>query len=285
MNFISKMLILSLSILVLQSSTTWSRELGNHQVKTVTFMTTKFEVGPGMVVKRAFWDVEFPKGHIGVKSFDAELVDEQGNSVPLHETYLHHFFALRYWENITFSQNPLANRTMTDGKSFKGNAGLCQEGVLVRVEAQGTSSNIPDPFAMELGVPDKGWEEKWLIEVMAIDSRGVQDREGCTQCRCDLYNVTKDYLANEKGIDGKPLTDYKGGIFCCRDNSTCKLQKDFHGPKRNLSLKYTIKYVDWDQYQVPVNFYVLDVVDQVTYNGSQPVHQCLVSELLRRCYK
>ncbi|KAJ4805412.1 stress up-regulated Nod 19 protein [Rhynchospora pubera] len=30
-------------------------------------------------------------GHIAVKSFNGEVVDEYGNSIPLHETYLHHW--------------------------------------------------------------------------------------------------------------------------------------------------------------------------------------------------
>jgi len=34
-------------------------------------------------------DIEFPKGHIGVKSFDVELVDEEGNPIPSYETYIH----------------------------------------------------------------------------------------------------------------------------------------------------------------------------------------------------
>ena len=35
-------------------------------------------------------DIDFRKGHIGIKSFDVEVVDEDGNFVPLYEAYLHH---------------------------------------------------------------------------------------------------------------------------------------------------------------------------------------------------
>jgi hypothetical protein len=40
----------------------------------------------------------FPQGHIAIKSFDAELVDEKGVSVPLHETYLHHWLVEPYYD-------------------------------------------------------------------------------------------------------------------------------------------------------------------------------------------
>ncbi|XLR52972.1 hypothetical protein S83_003644, partial [Arachis hypogaea] len=80
------------------------------------------------------------------------------------------------------------------------------------------------------------------------------------------------------GIDGKPMSsDYKGGIFCCEKTSQCKLQQGYNNrQQRKASLKYTVTWVDWDQYQVPIKFYILDVTDQVTYNGSEPIHNCMV---------
>ena len=87
MRIISKVMILSLSIIVVLSGTTYSifLESENH-IKSATFVSKSFEVGPGKIASKALYDIEFPKGHIGVKSFDAELVDEDGNSVPLYET-------------------------------------------------------------------------------------------------------------------------------------------------------------------------------------------------------
>ncbi|KAL9303380.1 hypothetical protein ACSQ67_020643 [Phaseolus vulgaris] len=68
-----------------------------------TFLSEEFEVGPGKIAVKTLLDIDFPKGHIGVKSFDVEVVDEDGKSVPLYEAYLHHWFVVKYIENITLS--------------------------------------------------------------------------------------------------------------------------------------------------------------------------------------
>ncbi|XP_061358481.1 uncharacterized protein LOC133302682 [Gastrolobium bilobum] len=112
---------------------------------------------------------------------------------------------------------------------------------------------------------------------MAIDTRGALDREGCSECRCDLFNLPKDFYNVTKGVYGQPLTtDYKGGMFCCKDNFQCKLKEVFQGPRRKFSLRYKIRWVDWDEHQIPVKIYVLDSTDQVRSNGSKVVHECQV---------
>ncbi|KAL2319942.1 hypothetical protein Fmac_028911 [Flemingia macrophylla] len=75
-------------------------------------------MGPGNIAEKTFLDIKFPKGHIGVKSFDVELVDEDGNSVPLNQGTCQGYMLPHYW-------------------------GL-------GAESRGTSSNLPDPFAVEL---------------------------------------------------------------------------------------------------------------------------------------
>ena len=35
----------------------------------------------------------------------------------------------------------------------------------------------------------------------------------------------------------------------------------FVGQKRSLYLRYTVKWVDWDKFIVPVKIYILDVTD------------------------
>ena len=73
-----------------------------------------------------------------------------------------------------------------------------------------------------------------MIKVHAIDTRGLVDKMGCTECKCDLYNVTKDE-------NGEPLRpDYKGGMFCCYDQMQCRLREGFDGTKRSLYLRYTV---------------------------------------------
>ena len=70
----------------------------DHQViKTKTYMTPFFTLKPGHVVERFFYNTNFPEGHIAIKSFDVEVVDEEDNPIPLFETYLHHWGILRYY--------------------------------------------------------------------------------------------------------------------------------------------------------------------------------------------
>ncbi|XP_073225599.1 uncharacterized protein [Cicer arietinum] len=235
-----------------------------------------FEIGSGNVVAKALFDFEFPKGHIGVKSFDAELIDEEGNSIPLYETYLHHWFALKFFvnKNMNMSHDP---------PIFKRNDRTCNEGILPQYwglgsESRGTPSKIPEPFAVEVGNPKdipEGWEEKWLFNIMIIDTRGTKNRKSCSECRCDQFNLPHNFFNVTVDINGKPLSpDYKGGIFCCQDKFQCKLRNGFEAPRRKLALRYKVTWVDWDQQQIPVRFYILDSTDRVTTNGSQIIHDC-----------
>ncbi|CAJ1949222.1 unnamed protein product [Sphenostylis stenocarpa] len=282
MKFLSTTIIFSLSILLLLPNTSYSlHQNPKNRIKTATFLSESFEMGPGSIAAKTFLNIEFPEGHVGVKSFDAELVDEEGNSIPLYETYLHHWFAIKYIENITMSHDPKLRRT--DDFAMERNEGMCNENILPHywgfgVESRGTTSHIPDPFAIEQGnrinIP-KGYKEKWLLNVMAIDTRGAQDKKGCTECRCDLMNLPKDFYNVTLDVHNQPLTtNYKGGIFCCQDNLQCKQRDGFQGSKRKVSLRYKISWVHWNKHQVPVKVYILDSTDRVRSNGSQIIHDC-----------
>ncbi|XLS46340.1 hypothetical protein HN51_003205, partial [Arachis hypogaea] len=288
MKFIPEVLLLSLTIILLQSSIIFARQYENsNHIKTATFYSEQFVLEPGKVTITDLFDIEFPRGHIGIKNFQAELVDEHRNSLPLYEAYLHHYFVLRYFENVTMSRQANQSQPIY-GKYFRRNDGVCQGSVNsyswgLGVDARKTSLELPDPFRIEVGthpenVPKEYNEEKWLFDIMVIDTRGTEDKNGCTECRCDHYNVKSEDFVSKTGIDGKPMSgDYKGGIFCCEKTSQCKLQKGYNNKQpRKASLKYTVTWVDWDQYQVPIKFYILDVTDQVTYNGSEPIHNCMV---------
>ncbi|RDX78110.1 hypothetical protein CR513_41666, partial [Mucuna pruriens] len=194
----------------------------------------------GSIAGKTFMNVEFPKCHIGVKSFDAELVDQERNSISSYETYLHHWFAIKYIENITRSRN-LELRHHED-LIFQRNADACNGYILphywgIGVESRGTTSNIHENLAK---IPN-GYEEKWLFNIMAIDTHSAQDKKGCTQCRCDQINIPKNFYNVTRDMHNQPLTtDYKGGLFCSQDNTQCKLREGFQGPKRKLSLRYKI---------------------------------------------
>ena len=281
-------MIFSVSILLLLPSTSFSLYQNPiNLIKTTTFISESIEIGPGQIASRTLMDIKFPKGHIGVKSFDAELVDEEGNSIPSYETYLHHWFAIKYNQNITMSHNPKLIRQ--EDFIYQRNEGTCNGFILPHywgfgVESRGTTSNIPDPFAIEIGNPTKiqnGYEEKWLLNLMVIDIRGAKDKKGCTECRCDHINLPKDFYNVTRDIHNQKLTttNYKGGLFCCQDHLQCKLREDFQGPRRKVSLRYKISWVDWNEFQVPVKVYILDATDKVRSNGSQIIHDCQVDNL------
>ncbi|KAK2437600.1 stress up-regulated Nod 19 protein [Trifolium repens] len=264
--------VFSLAILLLLSTSCSGSILKTEdKVKSAFFLSPKFELGPGSVVNGFYYDIDFPRGHIAIKSFDAEVVDEAGNPVPLHETYLHHWLVVRYHQSKANLPSDIV---------FIRNSGICQETVLPQYfglgsETRGTATDIPDPFGIEIGNPaeiPEGFEEKWMVNVHAIDTRGAEDKSGCTECKCDLYNVTVD--AHGRSI--RP--DYKGGLLCCYDDTQCKLKEGFEGPKRSLYLKYTIKWVDWDDFIVPVKIYIFDVSDTLKLSddskGTNSNHNC-----------
>ncbi|WCJ36369.1 hypothetical protein M5689_017573 [Euphorbia peplus] len=226
------------------------------KTKTSTFLSPKFELGPGSVENNYYLNIEFLRGHIAVKSFTGEVVDEAGNPIPLSETYLHHWVVRRYFHRKD-SSNP-----QSDNISVR-NSGICQGEVLGQYfglgsETRKTATYVPDPYGIEIGNPDqipKGFEEQWFLNVHAIDSRGVQDRRGCIECKCDLYNVTVNEL-------GAPLSpNYKGGLTCCPNHAQCKLRKGFQGGKRSLYLRMTVAWIEWESSIIPVKIFIFDVTD------------------------
>lgn len=263
------------------------------KIKSSVFLSPKFELGPGSVINRYYYDIDFPRGHIAIKSFNAEVIDEAGNSIPLHETYLHHWVVARYHKSKHVTHREYDSHRMlqnSDNGVLVRNSGICQENTLGQYfglgsETRGTATDIPDPFGIEIGNPaeiPEGFEEKWLVNVHAIDTRGAEDKLGCTECKCDLYNVTVDEY-------GRPIRpDYKGGLLCCYDYSQCKLKEGFEGPKRSLYLKYTIKWVDWNDFIVPVKIYIIDVTDTLlqlsdSSKGLNSEHSCKVEYLVESC--
>uniref|UniRef100_A0A1D1XWV1 Stress up-regulated Nod 19 protein n=1 Tax=Anthurium amnicola TaxID=1678845 RepID=A0A1D1XWV1_9ARAE len=240
-----------------------AKAIGNS-LKTAVYLSPPFILGPGSVVNKFYQDIDFPRGHIALKSFNAEVVDEAGNPIPLHETYLHHWVVVKYY---ALKESKLPAKTIGWENSLPKaiparNAGIC-EGTLSQYyglgsETRRTATWVPDPYGIEVGNPEDapyGYEEKWMLNVHAIDTRGAVDHLGCTECKCDLYNVTVDEF-------GQPLRkDYTGGFLCCYDQAQCRVKEGFNDVHRKLYLRYTVKWLDWDDHIVPVKIYILDVTD------------------------
>nr|GEZ41583.1 putative stress up-regulated Nod 19 [Tanacetum cinerariifolium] len=271
------MFLLAIALLAICTQSSEARVTVENGVKSKVYLSPVITQRPGSVSNKMYYDTEFPKGHIAIKSFDAEVVDEAGNPVSLQDTYLHHWVTLRYYQRIGVKQDTKYNGNLGFHQSnfiVAGNAGLCKH-ALPQVfglgsETRKTSTYVPDPYGIEVGNPlevPSGYEEKWMFNIHAIDTRGAVDAMGCTECRCNLYNLTADEY-------GRPLKpNYVGGLFCCYDGTQCKVKNGIQSVERNLYLKYTVKWVDWSDSIVPVKIFIFDVTDTWQKTGT---HDCLI---------
>jgi hypothetical protein len=249
--------LLLLSAVLLIATVSGSQVLFSEEngVKTAVYHSPKFLLEAGSVSNKYYYNIDFPRGHIAMKGFTAEVVDELGNPVPLHETYLHHWALFRYYA-LTDENGDKELKTIS-----LRNSGICQDlGQYYGIgsETRRTDTDVPDPYGIEIGneadIPD-GYMERWYLNVHAIDTRGAVDKLGCTECRCNLYNITKD-------VFNRPLTaDYPGGLLCCYDQTQCKIKEGFQSIRRSLYLRYTVKWADWVDSIIPVKIYILDVTD------------------------
>ncbi|BFI25881.1 hypothetical protein MPTK2_1g25260 [Marchantia polymorpha subsp. ruderalis] len=265
---------------------------GVEKVYTKSFFSPVFETSPGNVFD-PHQNVQFPEGHLAIRSFTCEMVDaDTGEPIPLSELYVHHWFLYKIGVKKGFkallSSAPLPAphlprryathylRNPLHRMAFRPEAQPVQGRLKVpQVCATEESMNREDPFAAgaesrhtEISFPapygyvtgdmseyEEGYEEAWYLNLHTIDLRGVVDPRGCFECRCDLYNVTVD-------VDGHPLPDdYKGGLRCCYHLTNCALKPGVQAKPRRTQLKYTMSWVDYDESVRPIRSYFLDATD------------------------
>lgn len=275
-------LLVLLLVTLLSSAATLPSEAINvrgHLLKSKTFLSPAISLRPGGVSNKYYLDIPFPRGHLALKSFNAEVVDEHGVPVPLHETYLHHWVVEPY-----YAAKDAAAAELPKAIPHR-NSGVCR-GTLGQYyglgsETRHTATWVPDPYGIEFGdpaAPPEGYEERWLLNVHAIDTRGVVDKLACTECRCDLYNVTAD--EHGRRIDG----DYIGGLRCCYDQTRCRVKEGLAGGDvaRKVFLRYTVMWLDWSDAVLPVKIYIFDVTDKALFEGkSEPA--CKVEYQVEEC--
>ncbi|KAK3123939.1 hypothetical protein QOZ80_8AG0638300 [Eleusine coracana subsp. coracana] len=270
MNKMNNASMLLVAMVVMIASTTEAvRVRGGPVVKTKTFLSPPFFLRAGGVSDKYFDDVDFPRGHVALKSFNGDLVDESGAPVPLHEAYLHHWLVFPYYA---------AKANKSDHLPGPTNSGPCTDTLGhyfgLGAETRHTNTWVPDPYGIEAGDPARapaGYEERWVIDVHAIDTRGAADKEACTECTCTAYNVTAETPA------------YLGGVDCCYDGTRCKVKDAYlnNGP-RKLFLRYNVSWIEWSDAVVPVRIYVLDATDKALLEGStKPA--CKVEYQVEKC--
>ncbi|KAK1360046.1 hypothetical protein POM88_044520 [Heracleum sosnowskyi] len=206
------------------------------------FLSPKIILERGSVANKIFHDIDFPRGHVALKDFHAEVVDEAGNSVPLQEIYLHHWIVVRYYQ-----------RQGVDVSQHDSDAGFRQPSVIVMANA---------------GVCHDG-----LLQYFGL---GSETRKTATQI---------PYPYDEYGRALNP--DYKGGLYCCYNGTRCRVKEGFDSARRSIYMKYTVKWIDWDNSITPLNIYILDVtdtwkiLDELTGLGTK--HNCHIEYNVDRC--
>lgn len=201
------------------------QSLNPNSVKKESFRSPPMRFRPGDV-KNKFFHVQGPKGHVGKRDFFAEIVDENGVSVPLHEVYLHHWImmelALPKKKKSAAEMTATVKEIMTKARNYhaddvvapshhhhhhlgrrqhlryatddKGEDFIALNVFGVGAETRGTLTRYPAPFAMEVGAPSaipEGYERAWFLNVHGIDTRGAVNRMGCTECRSALLSKKK----------------------------------------------------------------------------------------------
>ncbi|XP_074278209.1 uncharacterized protein LOC141601802 [Silene latifolia] len=259
-----------------------SRKKGEIMMKSAVYHSPEFEMQPGSVVNRFYYNIDFPRGHIGIKSFNAEVVDDTGEAVPLHNTYLHHWVVVRYYQRVSTQDNSL-NQSVD--AIFVRNSGVCHnlgQYFGLGSETRRTETRVPDPYAIQVGNPadiPPGYEERWMLNVHAIDTRGAVDKLGCTECKCSLYNVTIDEF-------DRPISpDYEGGLYCCYDKTQCKVKRGFEHSPRKLYLRYTVNWFDWNESLLPVRIYIFDITDtlRTSEDSTEVRHECKIEYEVQPC--
>ncbi|TVU04845.1 hypothetical protein EJB05_47982, partial [Eragrostis curvula] len=267
-----------------------------HGLKSQTFLSPAFFLRPGGVSNKWHYDIPFPRGHLALKSFNGEVVDERGAPVPLHEVYLHHWVVAPYYAAANAAGAEDDDNELPPRAIEGMNAGVCvgklRQYYGLGSETRRTATWVPDPYGIEVGggpamaaaAAPAGYEERWLINVHAIDTRGVADTVACTECRCDLYNVTVDE-------HGRAIEEaYTGGLRCCYDGTRCGSAGGGHGDgagagageERKLFFRYTVMWREWSEAIVPVRIYIFDSTDRALLEGkSQPA--CKVEYQVEEC--
>ncbi|KAD4889167.1 hypothetical protein E3N88_21240 [Mikania micrantha] len=175
-----------------------------NRLKSKVYLSPKITQFPGSVSNKTYYDIKFPKGHIAVKSFNAEVVDEAGDPVSLQETYVHHWFAVRYYQNkvskdIIIAGNSglicnLYNVTVDkDGRPLRPNyvGGLycCYDGTQCKVK--NGVRNVSRNVYLKYTVKWVDWSDSIVpVKVFIFDVTDTWQHTGIHKCLFE-YDVKK----------------------------------------------------------------------------------------------
>lgn len=205
----------------------WSEADG---VVTRTIFSAPLTMEPGQIILHNDIPIEFVQGPAAVVNIASDLVDEQGNSVPLSQAYMHHW--------------------LLEGSSERN--GIAGFGA--GSEYRGLPEGFKKPFALMVA-----GDEQWQATLHLLDLRltppqlhlpslECRRRVDCTEGPCLQPQVAAMPQTGARGI-GDMFDNYPGGLFCCDGGTdgTGASQFDFarrgYSPTGLVALHYRLKLV------------------------------------------
>eukprot|EP00051_Salpingoeca_urceolata_P029503 m.6838 g.6838 ORF g.6838 m.6838 type:complete len:268 (-) comp2748_c0_seq1:329-1132(-) len=173
-----------------------------------TFRSPAVPLKSGQVANtpNSFGPMPFVKGPVAVRHFEARVIDDDNNTVPLDEVYCHHW--------LIFDDGGMHKSTINDGLC-PGLANVWGIGA----ELLGTKYDYPEGYA----IVTTG-KEQWTANIHLIRTTNVPDVQMCIECHCKW------------GTPANP----EGDIACCPDRTQCwGMDKWTKNDTKNYYLEYT----------------------------------------------
>lgn len=176
-----------------QHGSEWSSADG---VLTKVMYSPEVHIRPGQIIMQGDIPVDFIDEPAAVVNMKTDLVDAQGNSVPLSQAYMHHW--------------------LFEGES----ASQTIPGFGAGSEYRGLPEGFKKPFALMVG-----GDERWDATLHLLDLRMTppelhlpslecRRRIDCAEGPCLQPQVAMAPKEGKHGV-GNLFDDYPGGLFCC----------------------------------------------------------------------
>jgi len=165
--------------------------------QTKTFLSPGVKSRPGDVNNK-FFTVDAPTGHFVTVDFDAELVYENGEPVPLSDVYLHHWIMFEFVlpEGRDAALHELKEMaSMNPAHLYHGEVvgrPIVKQAWAKGGETRHLNSTMPSPYGMVSG--GDGVKTRWALNVHGIDTRGALHRMACTECRLGLCLLLPSFV-------------------------------------------------------------------------------------------
>ena len=200
-------------VMLLAAVVVGEKHCGARVEHTKAFKSPNIKFRPGDV-KNKFYAVEAPPGHFATVDFEAEMVYENGDSVPLSDVYLHHWImmelAVPEGQAVPVGKELGEMMAMNPAHVYHGGAAVADGRPSIRPkqmwakggETRHLNSTIPAPYGLEGGFAPDGYRSQWVLNVHGIDTRGAANRMACTECRL-VWNSFLFFATNihQNGFD------------------------------------------------------------------------------------